>query len=114
MKKYVTKLRAIKILLIIPFTFLFLFSAGLHAQSDSIQTDVPALKNVYANDFYIGCLLAYRHVSFPTDPYLSGQSTIEYPLGGYLIKFHMNSMSPGNNMKPVYTVDISASAAAYT
>ncbi len=35
------------------------------------------------------------------------------PNGGNLIKFHMNSMSPGNNMKPAYTVDINASASAY-
>jgi len=80
-----------------------------------IQTDVPALKDVYANDFYIGCLLSYRHVGFPTDPVVPGQSSLLYSdgEGGYLIKFHMNSMSPGNNMKPQYTVDLSGSASAY-
>jgi endo-1,4-beta-xylanase len=80
-----------------------------------IQTDVPALKDVYANDFYIGCLLSYKHVGFPSDPVVPGQSSLSYPNGdgGYLIKFHMNSMSPGNNMKPQYTVDLSGSASAY-
>ncbi len=80
-----------------------------------IQTDVPALKDVFANDFYIGCLLSYRHVALPTDPVVPGQSAALYPNGdgGYLIKFHMNSMSPGNNMKPQYTVDIAACSTAY-
>jgi endo-1,4-beta-xylanase len=84
------------------------------AQTDTIQTNVPALKNVYAHDFRIGCLLSYRHIGFPDDPTVPGQSAVAFPYGGYLIKFHMNSMSPGNNMKAIYTVDISGSAAAYT
>jgi endo-1,4-beta-xylanase len=85
----------------------------LSAQSDTIETNVPALKDVFARDFYIGCLLSYPHIGFPTDPYVPGQGAIVAPNGGYLIKFHMNSMSPGNNMKPQYTVDITASATAY-
>jgi endo-1,4-beta-xylanase len=79
-----------------------------------IQTNVPALKDVYAKDFYIGCLLSYTHVGFPTDPVVSGQSTVVDPNGGYLIRYHMNSMSPGNNMKAIYTVDMTTSAAAYS
>jgi endo-1,4-beta-xylanase len=78
-----------------------------------IQTNVPELKNVYAKDFYIGCLLSYNCLGFKTDPYVTGQSAVLDTNGGYLIKYHMNSMSPGNNMKPQYTVNISASAAAY-
>jgi endo-1,4-beta-xylanase len=88
-------------------------SVNAYSQVDTVQTNVPALKNVYGHDFYIGCLLSYRHVGFPTDPYVPGQSAVIAPNGGNLIKFHMNSMSPGNNMKPQYTVDINASAAAY-
>ncbi len=79
----------------------------------AVQTDVPALRDVYAHDFYIGCLLSYRNIGFATDPYVPGQSPVATPQGGDLIKYHMNSMTPGNNMKPQYTVDISASAAAY-
>jgi endo-1,4-beta-xylanase len=93
---------------------LVVFSTQVQAQIDTVQTNVPALQDVYANDFYIGCLLSYRHVGFPDDPYVPGQSAVVEQNGGYLIKFHMNSMGPGNNMKPVYTVDITASAAAYT
>jgi endo-1,4-beta-xylanase len=74
---------------------------------------VPALKDVYAKDFTIGCLLSYRNIGFSTDSAVSGQSAVATPNGGYLIKFHMNCMSPGNNMKPQYTVNITASAAAY-
>jgi endo-1,4-beta-xylanase len=84
-----------------------------HSQTDTIQTNVPALKDVYAHDFTIGCLLSYRNIGFPDDPPVPGQSAVVTPNGGYLIKFHMNSMSPGNNMKPQYTVDITGSAAAY-
>ncbi|MBM4169529.1 MAG: endo-1,4-beta-xylanase [Ignavibacteria bacterium] len=91
-----------------------IFASPAHAQSDAIQTNVPAIKDVYAKDFTFGCLLSYRHVGFPTDPYVPGQSSVIAPNGGNLIKFHMNSMSPGNNMKPQYTVDISANAAAYS
>ncbi len=83
-------------------------------QSDTIQTTVPHLKDVFAHDFYIGCLLSYRNVGFPTDPYVTGQSSVITPNGGYLIQYHMNSMSPGNNMKPMYTVNITGSAAAYS
>lgn len=90
-----------------------ILSAVALAQTDTVQTNVPRLKDVYANDFSIGCLLSYRHVGFPTDPPVPGQSPVIAPNGGHLIKFHMNSMSPGNNMKPQYTVDIVASAAAY-
>lgn len=83
------------------------------AQSDTVQTNVPALRLVYANDFTIGCLLSYRNIGFPSDPPVPGQSAVITPNGGYLIKYHMNCMSPGNNMKPQYTVDIAASASAY-
>jgi endo-1,4-beta-xylanase len=94
-------------------TFFFLAHAPIYSQSDTIQTNVPALKNVYYHDFRIGCLLSYRNIGFPDDPYVPGQSAVVTPNGGYLIKFHMNSMSPGNNMKPMYTVNIAGSAAAY-
>jgi endo-1,4-beta-xylanase len=90
-----------------------MFAAGVNAQTSTIQTDVPALKNVYANDFYIGCLLSYTYVGFPTDPYVPGQSSITDPNGGYLIKYHMNSMSPGNWIKSTYIVDINGSRSAY-
>jgi len=90
-----------------------ILTSHVNAQIDTIQTNVPALKNVYKNDFYIGCLLSYTHVGFATDPAVPGQSGVVAPNGGNLIKFHMNSMSPGNNMKPQFTVDINASASAY-
>ena len=80
---------------------------------DTIQTNVPALKNVFAKDFYVGCLLSYPHIGFSTDPYVSGQSGVVDTNGGHLIKYHMNSMGPGNNMKPQYTVDLTGSASAY-
>ncbi len=83
------------------------------AQSDTIETTVPALKSVYAGDFTIGCLLSYRHIGFPDDPPVPGQSAVVAPNGGKLIQFHMNAMSPGNNMKAMYTLDITGSAAAY-
>jgi len=89
-------------------------SVQVLAQSDTIQTNVPHLKDVYANDFYIGCLLSYRNIGLPTDPPVNGQSPVITPNGGYLIQYHMNSMSPGNNMKPQFTVDLTSSAAAYT
>jgi endo-1,4-beta-xylanase len=95
------------------FSILILLTAGGAAGQDRIQTDVPALKDVYVNDFYIGCLLSYRHIGFSDDPYVPGQSSVIAPHGGELIDFHMNSMSPGNNMKPQYTVELSASAGAY-
>lgn len=96
--------------------FLILLSGQSYGQTGwgGIQTNVPALKNVYARDFYIGCILSYPHVGFSTDPPVAGQSAVVDTNGGYLVKFNMNSMSPGNNMKPQYTVNISASAAAYT
>lgn len=100
-------------LLFITIALVWLFSINASAQSDTIETNVPALKEVFANDFYIGCLLSYKYVGFPDDPYVPGQSLIVTPNGGYLIQYHMNSMSPGNNMKPQYTVDIYGSAAAY-
>jgi endo-1,4-beta-xylanase len=114
--KFPSQVKSIKKKAVINYIALFLvllISADIKAQSDTIETTVPALKNVYANDFYIGCLLSYPHVGFSTDPYVPGQGTVVAPNGGYLIKYHMNSMSPGNNMKPQYTVDLTASAAAY-
>jgi GH35 family endo-1,4-beta-xylanase len=95
--------------------FLELMVGGqLYAQNTPIQTNVPALKEVYSNDFYIGCLLSYKHVGFASDPKVSGQSSVISATGGELIRYHMNSMTPGNNMKSVYTIDISASAGAYS
>lgn len=93
------------------FGILFIIVSGQSLAQ--IQTEVPALKNVYKNDFYIGCLLSYAHVGFSTDPYVPGQSSVVDTNGGYLIKYHMNSMSPGNWMKSAYIVDITGSAAAY-
>lgn len=90
-----------------------LISSNVYPQTGTIQTNVPALKTVYDHDFYIGCLLSYAHVGFSTDPVVPGQSSVVDPNGGYLIKFHMNSMSPGNWMKSVYIVDIAGSASAY-
>jgi endo-1,4-beta-xylanase len=104
------------------FTYTFLTRSGLlfifnvlffQLFADTIQTTVPHLKEVYVNDFKIGCLLSYKHVGFPSDPVVSGQSAVIEPDGGYLTQYHMNSMSPGNNMKAAYTVNLSASAAAY-
>jgi endo-1,4-beta-xylanase len=83
------------------------------AQTTMVQTDVPSLKDVFSNDFSIGCILSYKHVGFPEDPAVPGQSAVIAPNGGDLIKYHMNCMSPGNNMKSMYTVDIAASASAY-
>jgi endo-1,4-beta-xylanase len=80
---------------------------------DTIQTNVPALKNVFARDFYVGCLLSYRVIGFSTDPYVPGQSAVVDANGGYLVKYHMNSMGPGNNMKPQYTVDLAGSLSAF-
>jgi endo-1,4-beta-xylanase len=82
------------------------------AQARKIQTDVPALRDVFAGDFAIGCILSYKHIGFPSDPKVPGQSAVAAPAGGDLVKFTMSSMSPGNNMKPMYTVDVAASAAA--
>ena len=95
------------------FLLILLIASYTSAQTSPIQTDVPPLKDVYKNDFKIGCLLSYAHVGFSTDPVVPGQSTVVDANGGYLIKYHMNSMSPGNNMKPQYTVDLNASASAY-
>jgi endo-1,4-beta-xylanase len=83
-------------------------------QADPIQTNVLPLKTVYANDFKIGCLLSYRHVGFTSDTAVQGQSAVIEPNGGDLIKFHMNSMSPGNNMKMMYTFDSISSQNAYS
>ncbi|MDD5063030.1 MAG: hypothetical protein PHN44_12195, partial [Candidatus Marinimicrobia bacterium] len=103
-----------KINLSIRLSILILLFMLVNIQAATIQTDVPALKDVYANDFYIGCLLSYAHVGFSSDPYVAGQSPIAEPNGGYLIKYHMNSMSPGNWMKPINIVDITGSASAYS
>lgn len=100
-------------LLIVFIALLMIFSSQVYAKIDSIQTTVPSLKNVYTNDFTIGCILSYRHIGFSTDPYVSGQSAVVDTNGGYLVKFHMNSVSPGNNMKPQYTVDVAACSTAY-
>jgi endo-1,4-beta-xylanase len=99
--------------LIISTLFFLITATHIIGQSDTIQTNVPHLKEVYKNDFYIGCLLSYAHVGFSTDPYVQGQSSVVDTKGGYLIKYNMNSMSPGNWMKAVYIVDINGSASAY-
>ena len=98
-----------KIMILIIVCFIYV----INIYSDPIQTDVPALKDVFKNDFTFGCLLSYRNIGFPDDPKIEGQSPVVTPDGGSLIKYHMNSMSPGNNMKAMYTVDITASAKAY-
>ncbi|MDP2885784.1 MAG: endo-1,4-beta-xylanase [Ignavibacteria bacterium] len=118
MKKCVTRRKEIRknSFLFVPLVITVLatmFPPQARPQTDTIQTNVPALKNVYAKDFTIGCLLSYRNVGFSSDPFVPGQSTVITPNGGYLIKFHMNSMSPGNNMKPQYTVDLAGSVSAY-
>ena len=107
-----TRLRKTKWIIVSAFIMSFPLKAS--TALDSIQTNVPALKAVYVNDFTIGCLLSYRHVGFSSDPPVAGQSSVVDTNGGYLIKFHMNSMSPGNNMKPENTVNIVGSAADYT
>ena len=110
MKNFILKHSSLK--KISSFNILIIFSFQLWGSP--IQTNVTPLKTVYKNDFYIGCLLSYRHIGFSSDPVVPGQSAVLDTNGGYLIKFHMNSMSPGNNMKTAYTVDLTASAAAYT
>ena len=60
---YANKKRALIIFLVLS----IIFSSRAHAQVDTIQTTVPRLKDVYKNDFYIGCLLSYTHVGFPTE-----------------------------------------------
>jgi GH35 family endo-1,4-beta-xylanase len=90
-----------------------LLSLEASAKVDTTQTNVPALKDVFKKDFNIGCLLSYRNIGLATDPKVPGQSAVSTPDGGYLVKYQMNSMSPGNNMKPVYTLNLTASAAAY-
>lgn len=103
------KKELIKNLLVV--TILLSIKSLISAQS--IETNVPALKVVFKNDFYIGCLLSYPHVGFASDPVVPGQGAVVSSTGGLLIKYHMNSMSPGNNMKPQYTVDLAGSAAAF-
>ena len=85
----------------------------VHAQLTAIETNVPRLKDVFARDFKIGWLLSYTHVGLPGDPPVSGQTAPIDSNNGKLIQFHLNSMGPGNNMKPQYTVDLAGSAAAY-
>jgi endo-1,4-beta-xylanase len=111
-KENINNFSAVILTALLVFTIV-VFSSSSFAQN-LYQTNVPQLKNVYANDFYIGCILSYRNIGFATDPPISGTTPVATPDGGYLVKFHMNSMSPGNNMKPQYTLNISGSAAAYT
>ncbi len=92
--------------------FLFLF-ACFPVPAQSVQTELPALKDVFAEDFSFGCLLSYRHIALPDDVPVPGASPRALnPEGGKLIAHHMNFMAPGNNMKPMYTLDIAASAEA--
>ncbi len=102
----------LRIVAIVCMTLLTVASVRAGVQ-DTIQTNVPALKNVFARDFYVGCLLSYTHIGFSSDPYVIGQSSVVDTNGGYLIRYHMNSMGPGNNMKPQFTVDLTGSATAY-
>jgi endo-1,4-beta-xylanase len=89
------------------------FVALFNLRADGVvQTNVPALKDVFKDDFTIGCLLSYTHVGLPDDPQVSGQATNSVPQGGALIKYHMNGMSPGNMMKAIMTIDTNASKAA--
>jgi len=114
-KNFYDRLREKKTLVLSVSIVFIALSVILSPRSDAqIQTNVPSLKNVYANDFYIGCILSYRHVGFPSDSVVPGQSSVIDPNGGYLVRYHMNSMSPGNNMKLQYTVDITTSAANYS
>jgi hypothetical protein len=53
-----------------------LFAATQSASAQKVQTDVPALKDVFAGDFSIGCLLSYKHVGFPDDPAVPGRSSV--------------------------------------
>jgi endo-1,4-beta-xylanase len=91
----------------------FLVMSFVQVYAGPIQTNVPHLKDVYANDFYIGCLLSYAHIGFSTDPPVPDQGAISDTNGGYLIQYHMNSMSPGNWMKAQNTVDLAACSTAY-
>lgn len=43
---------------------------------------------------------------------VKGQAGVQAPLGGILVKYHMNSMTPGNWMKMILTLNMNASAAA--
>jgi hypothetical protein len=53
------------------FIVLFMiFPWQAYTGTDSIQTNVPALKDVFSHDFKIGCVLSYRHVGFLDDPYV--------------------------------------------
>ncbi|MBN2439923.1 MAG: endo-1,4-beta-xylanase [Spirochaetales bacterium] len=90
--------------------FLFVIGSG---QTITPETKIPALKDVFKNDFTIGCLLSYAHIGFESDPAVPGQSEIAVPTGGKLIQYHMNSMSPGNWMKSAYIVDMESSVMEY-
>ena len=93
---------------------LFVLSCGrTEAEGASELRIQPPLKELFRNDFSFGCLLSYAHIGFPSDPPVRGQSRIAAPGGGELVSYHMNSMSPGNWMKPAYIVDIEASARNY-
>ncbi|MGD0590149.1 MAG: hypothetical protein ABSA44_05045 [Bacteroidota bacterium] len=89
MKKLLANRKENKKTWIVFIALLMIFSTHSIAQ---IQTDVPALKSVYAKDFYIGCLLSYAHIGFTSDPEYTLGSVVDAK-GGYLIKYHMNSMS---------------------
>ena len=41
-----------------------------------VQTDMPALKDVFAKDFYVGCILSYTHVDLSDDPPVKGQAGV--------------------------------------
>lgn len=69
---------------IVSIAFLIVFSTQSFAQ---IQTNVPVLKNVDAKDFYIGCILSYKHIGFKSDSAIAGQSAVVDTNGGHLVKF---------------------------
>lgn len=97
-------------------TLIFLLAPVVHifAQTaDDIQTDLPALHEVFKDHFTFGVFLSYPHIGLPDDPHVPGQSSVLFPNGGYLVKHHMNFMGPGNNMKAQNTVNINASRQAY-
>ena len=74
--------------------FLLFLAANSCFCACTVQTDVPALKDVFAKDFYIGCLTSYNKIGFSTDPQI-GQSAVITPEGGYLIKYDMISWGRG-------------------
>jgi len=73
--------------LILPFVLFMMTSTRLNAQIDTVQTHVPPLKQVYANDFHFVCLLSCRQVVFPIDPPVLGQiARLRFPWHNEMVK----------------------------